>query len=104
MLDNPLDNINNLSLHVNAPLNVLAYSYAQYDDPQHSTLTEEQFNKSKKTVQKNLIYMFNDSQIFKLSKGQEQGLFIDIDILKDSNKANINGQIYNKSEVLDLFE
>jgi len=48
--------------------------------------------------------MFDDSAIFKFSKGEEQGLFIDIDILKDSNEANINGQIYNKSEVLDLFE
>ena len=102
--NNPLDSINNLSLHVNAPLNVIAYSYAQYNDPHHSELTEEQFNESKKTVQKNLVYMFDDSAIFKFSKGEEQGLFIDIDILKDSNEANINGQIYNKSEVLDLFE
>ena len=91
-------------MHVNAPLNVIAYSYAQYNDPHHSELTEEQFNESKKTVQKNLVYMFDDSAIFKFSKGEEQGLFIDIDILKDSNEANINGQIYNKSEVLDLFE
>lgn len=102
IINDPLDNINNFTLHVNAPLNVLARTFAQYHSPNNSGITEEQFNKSKKIVQDILAHMSNDSPLFTFSKDGEQGLFIDI--LQDSNDVNINGKIYNKSDVLELFK
>ena len=102
--DNPLDSIDNLTLHVSAPLNVLLRIFAQYWDPLHHDLVDEQVELWKEETQEMLEHMFGDSPLFKLSRGEEQGLFMDIEISKDSNEANINGQMYNKNELLDLFE
>ena len=102
--DNPLDSIDNLTLHVSAPLNVLVRIFAQYWDPHHHDLVDEQVELWEQETQEMLEHMFGDSPLFKLSKGEELGLFMDIDLSKDSNEANINGQMYNKNEVLDLFE
>ena len=101
--DDNLNRINSFKLNIDAPLKVLARSYAQFHHPENNELTEQQLNESKQIVKNLYQQILNNSPLFKYNKGDEQGIFTNIDIPNNSGQANVNGDIFNKDDMLSLF-
>lgn len=97
------EKINTLKLKVEAPFDVMAQFYAQFEHPQNSEVTEQQVNNVKSNIKLSAEMFLGNVPFFVFDNGQTEGLFSDVSLTKDSDEVQVNGEIMSKKEFFHDF-
>ncbi|MBI0031952.1 YdgA family protein [Gilliamella sp. B14384G15] len=97
------DKIDALQLKIEAPFNVMARFYAQFENSQNSQVTEQQVNSVKSNIKLSTEMFLGNIPIFVFNNGQTDGIFSDVSLTKDSDEVQVNGEIMSKKDFFYNF-
>ena len=97
------ERIDTLKLKVEAPFDVMAQFYAQFENPQNSEVTEQQVNSVKSNIKLSTEMFLGNIPFFVFNNGQTDGIFSDISLTKDSDEVQVNGEIMSKKDFFYNF-
>ena len=97
------DKIDALQLKIEAPFDVMARFYAQFENPQYSQVTEQQVNSVKSNIKLSTEMFLGNIPIFVFNNGQTDGIFSDVSLTKDSDEVQVNGEIMSKKDFFYNF-
>ena len=97
------ERIDTFKLKVEAPFDVMAQFYAQFENPQNSEVTEQQVNSVKSNIKLSTEMFLGNIPIFVFNNGQTDGIFSDVSVTKDSDEVQVNGEIMSKKDFFYNF-
>ncbi|MCO6548765.1 MAG: hypothetical protein J6583_13485, partial [Gilliamella sp.] len=95
------DKIDSLKLKLEAPFDVLAYTSAQFENPNSNEVTPEQIVKANQNLQMMSAFFISNFQFLTSSNGETKGIYSDVSLTKDSNEVNVNGRKVTKEEFFE---
>ncbi|WP_334323580.1 DUF945 family protein [Gilliamella apicola] len=98
------ERIDTFKLKVEAPFDVMAQFYAQFENPQNSEVTEQQVNSVKSNIMLSAEMFLGHVPIFVFNNGKTDGIFSDISVTKDSDEVQVNGETMSKKFFFNEFE
>ena len=98
------ERIDTLKLKVEAPFDVMAQFYAQFENPQNSEVTEQQVNSVKSNIKLSAEMFLSYVPIFVFNNGKTDGIFSDISVTKDSDEVLVNGETMSKKFFFNEFK
>ena len=98
------ERIDTLKLKVEAPFDVMAQFYAQFENPQNSEVTEQQVNSVKSNIKLSAEMFLSHVPIFVFNNGKTDGIFSDISVTKDSDEVLVNGETMSKKFFFNEFK
>lgn len=98
------ERIDTLKLKVEAPFDVMAQFYAQFENPQNSEVTEQQVNSVKSNIKLSAEMFLGHVPIFVFNNGKTDGIFSDISVTKDSDEVQVNGETMSKKFFFNEFK
>ena len=98
------ERIDTFKLKVEAPFDVMAQFYAQFENPQNSEVTEQQVNSVKSNIMLSAEMFLGHVPIFVFNNGKTDGIFSDISVTKDSDEVQVNGESMSKKFFFNEFE
>lgn len=97
------DKIDALQLKIEAPFDVMARFYAQFENPQYSEVTEQHVRSVKSNIKLSTEMFLGNIPFFVFNNGQTDGIFSDISLTKDSDEVQVNGKIMSKKDFFYNF-
>ena len=98
------ERIDTLKLKVEAPFDVMAQFYSQFENPQNSEVTEQQVNSVKSNIKLSAEMFLSHVPIFVFNNGKTDGIFSDISVTKDSDEVLVNGETMSKKFFFNEFK
>ena len=98
------ERIDTFKLKVEAPFDVMAQFYAQFENPQNSEVTEQQVNSVKSNIMLSAEMFLGHVPIFVFNNGKTDGIFSDISVTKDSDEVQVNGETMSKKFFFNEFK
>ena len=98
------ERIDTFKLKVEAPFDVMAQFYAQFENPQNSEVTEQQVNSVKSNIMLSAEMFLGHVPIFVFNNGKTDGIFSDISLTKDSDEVQVNGETMSKKFFFNEFK
>ena len=98
------ERIDTFKLKVEAPFDVMAQFYAQFENPQNSEVTEQQVNSVKSNIKLSAEMFLSHVPIFVFNNGKTDGIFSDISVTKDSDEVQVNGETMSKKFFFNEFK
>ena len=98
------ERIDTFKLKVEAPFDVMARFYAQFENPQYSEVTEQQVNSVKSNIMLSAEMFLGHVPIFVFNNGKTDGIFSDISVTKDSDEVQVNGETMSKKFFFNEFK
>ncbi|MFQ0991241.1 DUF945 family protein [Gilliamella apicola] len=98
------ERIDTFKLKVEAPFDVMAQFYAQFENPQNSEVTEQQVNSVKSNIKLSAEMFLGHVPIFVFNNGKTDGIFSDISVTKDSDEVQVNGETMSKKFFFNEFK
>ena len=98
------ERIDTFKLKVEAPFDVMAQFYAQFENPQNSEVTEQQVNSVKSNIKLSAEMFLSHVPIFVFNNGKTDGIFSDISVTKDSDEVLVNGETMSKKFFFNEFK
>lgn len=98
------ERIDTFKLKVEAPFDVMAQFYSQFENPQNSEVTEQQVNSVKSNIKLSAEMFLGHVPIFVFNNGKTDGIFSDISVTKDSDEVQVNGETMSKKFFFNEFK